>query len=181
MLKSVAIVSYFNSIKVRLELRNRIKVNTKQSYFNSIKVRLELPLLCLLINLFYYFNSIKVRLEPWLNKMVLLLLNFNSIKVRLEPRRVHGRYVDELFQFHKGTIRTLFVNNPAFIVLRFQFHKGTIRTPMPTPSFARMYYFNSIKVRLERFIERAAGGAATFQFHKGTIRTIQALRLRRTL
>ena len=33
-----------------------------------------------------------------------------------------------LFQFHKGTIRTLCCSNKAQKVATFQFHKGTIRT-----------------------------------------------------
>ena len=32
---------------------------------------------------------------------------FNSIKVRLEPAQASNRPADTLFQFHKGTIRTL--------------------------------------------------------------------------
>ena len=97
------------------------------------------------------------------------------------------------FQFHKGTIRTGEEIERAKQAA-FQFHKGTIRTPMPTPSFARMYYFNSIKVQLElrklkseiilkrhfnsikvqleqarrAFLDDYFG----FQFHKGTIRTL---------
>ena len=33
-------------------------------YFNSIKVRLELKKACELMRIFFNFNSIKVRLEP---------------------------------------------------------------------------------------------------------------------
>ena len=55
-----------------------------------------------------------------------------------------------IFQFHKGTIRTLIKsdNNCRF---EFQFHKGTIRT----------YKKNLLMKKL-----------TLFQFHKGTIRTI---------
>ena len=34
-----------------------------------------------------------------------------------------------------------------------------------------LFYFNSIKVRLEPALTSAAGGATGFQFHKGAIRT----------
>ena len=53
----------------------------------------------------------------------------------------------------------------------FQFHKGTIRTSTLLNSSHPELYFNSIKVRLERFklTQRKAGNR--FQFHKGTIRT----------
>ena len=56
----------------------------------------------------------------------------------------------------------------------FQFHKGTIRT-LFTPGFrAFRMYFNSIKVRLELIPADGRIGSATFQFHKGTIRTHQS-------
>ena len=32
------------------------------------------------------------------------------------------------FQFHKGTIRTIANNRTIIIINQFQFHKGTIRT-----------------------------------------------------
>ena len=77
----------------------------------------------------YYFNSIKVRLELLLLSLFLLLLAyFNSIKVRLEQGSGNDSIGEHLFQFHKGTIRTL---SPVGVVLEynsFQFHKGTIRT-----------------------------------------------------
>ena len=79
-----------------------------------------------------------------------LFVNFNSIKVQLEHEM--SRYYTDfmLFQFHKGTIRTLFprCNNPVPVV--FQFHKGTIRT------FCNLIGYIIV---------------LPFQFHKGTIRT----------
>ena len=55
------------------------------------------------------FNSIKVRLE--LNCSILQshsVADFNSIKVRLELFKAKARkFIDLLFQFHKGTIRTV--------------------------------------------------------------------------
>ena len=55
-----------------------------------------------------------------------------------------------LFQFHKGTIRTLPPELFNLDILEFQFHKGTIRT-----SASNSVWSTSQK----------------FQFHKGTIRT----------
>ena len=82
-----------------------------------------------------------------------LFVNFNSIKVQLEHEM--SRYYTDfmLFQFHKGTIRTLFprCNNPVPVV--FQFHKGTIRTSVS--SFLQPCW-------------------SLFQFHKGTIRTVES-------
>ena len=54
----------------------------------------------------------------------------------------------------------------------FQFHKGTIRTRYPGSGCTHHLDFNSIKVQLEHplpFI--LASGSLPFQFHKGTIRT----------
>ena len=120
-------------------------------YFNSIKVRLELPSLSTANAKLLNFNSIKVRLEH--NRRICYIKTdkyFNSIKVRLE--RAGDSYVDVLllFQFHKGTIRTIrrcsVFRNPR----AFQFHKGTIRT----------------------VIDYGCKGTDNeFQFHKGTIRT----------
>ena len=53
--------------------------------------------------------------------------NFNSIKVRLERELPEANTDSVLFQFHKGAIRTRCLNRTL----------GTL------------YYFNSIKVRLE--------------------------------
>ena len=57
-------------------------------------------------------------------------------------------------------------------LLLFQFHKGTIRT-VPDGLIRIDYFrFNSIKVRLEQTIPPSSKfGATMFQFHKGTIRT----------
>ena len=53
-----------------------------------------------------------------------------------------------LFQFHKGTIRTLdTIPQPEFDAL-FQFHKGTIRTTVLSLDCSADSNFNSIKVRL---------------------------------
>ena len=53
----------------------------------------------------------------------------------------------------------------------FQFHKGTIRTILPRILHLCLTYFNSIKVQLELTIDDALLAIPEFQFHKGTIRT----------
>ena len=55
-----------------------------------------------------YFNSIKVQLElNYLHSDIIVQLHFNSIKVQLEPADTSGvQQVPDIFQFHKGTIRT---------------------------------------------------------------------------
>ena len=100
------------------------------------------------------FNSIKVRLEPTsFSCEAREAYNFNSIKVRLE---------------HGG-------GNHCFGRLLFQFHKGTIRTLLEIADAAQMpFYFNSIKVRLELLEKQEGIEIEEFQFHKGTIRTIRA-------
>ena len=76
--------------------------------------------------------------------------NFNSIKVRLEPER----------------------SQLPLKLFRFQFHKGTIRTLFTRLKRAKEGNFNSIKVRLEPCRDSLAIVLLGFQFHKGTIRTI---------
>ena len=54
------------------------------------------------------------------------------------------------FQFHKGTIKTVFLCKNLVLIFLFQFHKGTIKT-----------------------LGNVIGGlfGSKFQFHKGTIKT----------
>ena len=74
------------------------------------------------------FNSIKVQLEQENPREICVKLdNFNSIKVQLEPINAYVTANPDLFQFHKGTIRTIL----SYVIL-------------PT-----LRYFNSIKVQLE--------------------------------
>ena len=98
-----------------------------------------------------YFNSIKVRLEQHSVRQTHgKILYFNSIKVRLEHCLPKSYKSNNLFQFHKGTIRT------------FPFWR----------IFSHQWNFNSIKVRLERRVRADGEGRKPFQFHKGTIRTL---------
>ena len=53
----------------------------------------------------------------------------------------------------------------------FQFHKGTIRTQEQTVEPTQEKNFNSIKVRLEHDNYAVVYNSSVFQFHKGTIRT----------
>ena len=64
------------------------------------------------------FNSIKVRLELNIEKDFDKWVNhFNSIKVRLEQSDSFVlQWYQRLFQFHKGTIRTVRVNSKGVIV-----------------------------------------------------------------
>ena len=84
----------------------------------------------------------------------LLENNFNSIKVRLEQTSAHCLVLIPLFQFHKGTIRTIVLFVHLVNKRLFQFHKGTIRT------YRSLYYQTYLPL---------------FQFHKGTIRTDWAI------
>ena len=83
--------------------------------------------------------------------LMLVILNsyFNSIKVRLEHANANASYLKQLFQFHKGAIRTREIQRKQ-AYCRFQFHKGAIRT----------IEFNT-----------NLSGIFLFQFHKGAIRT----------
>ena len=55
----------------------------------------------------------------------------------------------------------------------FQFHKGTIRTILYQICVLALIYFNSIKVRLEHGSVNVTTPDLSFQFHKGTIRTTE--------
>ena len=54
-----------------------------------------------------------------------------------------------LFQFHKGTIKTLNRLKTRCVRELFQFHKGTIKTSKCGSERLVTLYFNSIKVRLK--------------------------------
>ena len=82
-------------------------------------------------------------------------------------------FVSSIFQFHKGTIRTLRKVGAILANTRFQFHKGTIRTVLKGEQEMDAFNFNSIKVRLEPFSFCFSSSSLLFQFHKGTIRTQQ--------
>ena len=58
-----------------------------------------------------------------------MLLHFNSIKVRLKPPVVNDvTSPTSEFQFHKGTIKTIYPLDIDGFPIEFQFHKGTIKT-----------------------------------------------------
>ena len=59
-----------------------------------------------------------------------VLSYFNSIKVQLEHSVDDSKVHVNLFQFHKGTIRTFSFISFQDSLLLFQFHKGTIRTEL---------------------------------------------------
>ena len=62
------------------------------------------------------------------------IFDFNSIKVRLKLHGPHHNIINILiFQFHKGTIKTVSANIPEELkdLVIFQFHKGTIKTSHP--------------------------------------------------
>ena len=80
----------------------------------------------------------------------MMSLDFNSIKVRLE-------HITFDYKEH-------YLNG-------FQFHKGAIRTYCEEMESHSLFYFNSIKVRLEQSIDDTFKHVVLFQFHKGAIRT----------
>ena len=83
-------------------------LGVEPTYFNSIKVQLELPSLRQKKSRMINFNSIKVQLEHLdCSDTQVLHHHFNSIKVQLEHYQGQpmGRRYRQ-FQFHKGTIRT---------------------------------------------------------------------------
>ena len=117
---------------------------------------------------------------------------FNSIKVRLKQDYYSNCLANPLFQFHKGTIKT--VHFLYLIILYFNFNSIKVRLKLISallltnlwyfnsikvrlkpssrtrhPSFCQD--FNSIKVRLKRSCSIGIDRSKIFQFHKGTIKT----------
>ena len=75
--------------------------------FNSIKVQLRRSVYRSIGSQMVYFNSIKVQLRPLLERQRLYTdADFNSIKVQLRLDSNASTENAELFQFHKGTIKT---------------------------------------------------------------------------
>ena len=94
--------------------------------------------------------------------------------MRLERKVTLRVSVSNLFQFHKGAIRTpsrFFDSlsdryfNSIKVRLEHDLHKGRD---------SRVLDFNSIKVRLEpRAVQNLQTNSIIFQFHKGAIRTLR--------
>ena len=146
-----------------------------------------------------YFNSIKVQLElPSLRQKKSRMINFNSIKVQLEHLDCSDTPSSPpSFQFHKGTIRTVYLGlfgekhfhfNSIKVQLeriatcwwvpsRVNFNSIKVQLERIKHCFgAEVYsYFNSIKVQLEHAIHSKPLCVLSFQFHKGTIRTCRLI------
>ena len=120
--------------------------------------------------------------------------NFNSIKVRLKPHRINAKKQRDIFQFHKGTIKTRYPLRyedilPYFNSIKVRLKLAYIDMPMRAEAYFNsikvrlklgllmlfvflICYFNSIKVRLKRSRQDDIGTEfSKFQFHKGTIKT----------
>ena len=77
-----------------------------------------------------------------------------------------------LFQFHKGTIKTLLmVVKTLFLLLNFNSIKVRLKLRHQEDVPRHYAYFNSIKVRLKPCSSRKHNLLQKFQFHKGTIKT----------
>ena len=76
-----------------------------------------------------------------------------------------------IFQFHKGTIKTV----KGCIEIKCPAHFNSIKVRLKHEPCEYLYRrpsdFNSIKVRLKRIKPRSRHSAFLFQFHKGTIKT----------
>ena len=92
---------------MRLELDKTDDAILKLTYFNSIKVRLELIILFQLQGdgVIFQFHKGAIRTVMGAGNDI-IDFNFNSIKVRLEPHQSQPSAAYLRFQFHKGAIRT---------------------------------------------------------------------------
>ena len=90
--------------------------------------------------------------------------------MRLELVSDYNNYLYNLFQFHKGAIRTNHRKPETRIHLYFNSIKVRLEQELEN-KYARDSYFNSIKVRLEPYKPVDYTDLWSFQFHKGAIRT----------
>ncbi len=103
--------------------------------------------------------------------MLVVLLHFNSIKVRLEQKSTQWVSCTLKFQFHKGTIRTIFSCSTVLSASYFNSIKVRLEPTFCQSIPSTFSHFNSIKVRLEPASIEKPICKNGFQFHKGTIRT----------
>ena len=81
---------------------------------------------------------------------MLVLLHFNSIKVQLELSGSQASYYSQMsFQFHKGTIRTSWLEREDEKLDYFNSIKVQLELIEYGKVAAHVNYFNSIKVQLE--------------------------------
>ena len=99
---------------------------------------------------FLNFNSTKVRLKLSFNTIARAFkANFNSTKVRLKPSEPVAISTDNVFQFHKGPIKTAFIVKVLMRVSNFNSTKVRLKLKFVQPVFSRLLNFNSTKVRLK--------------------------------
>ena len=120
------------------------------TYFNSIKVQLEPNKAYFMKRLDDYFNSIKVQLELQEDSSSFYMRkNFNSIKVQLERHTSYMPADRNPFQFHKGTIRTLWQTQLRRSIAHFNSIKVQLELAVQPNLLYIFRNFNSIKVQLE--------------------------------
>ena len=142
-------VLHFNSIKVRLK-RKYNYAEYKKYWFQFHKGTIKTRSHCFLSLHKHYFNSIKVRLKQSSLMAILSISHFNSIKVRLKLSVwIVSTLICLLFQFHKGTIKTVSRIGHGLKFPDFNSIKVRLKLWM-RPAHPVQFYFNSIKVRLKR-------------------------------
>ena len=97
--------------------------------------------------------------------------SFNSIKVRLRHSIGATSSSEKMFQFHKGTIKTVRFTLLTGSIACFNSIKVRLRQGIPSKEWSTIPCFNSIKVRLRRRMQVGVRLEVLFQFHKGTIKT----------
>ena len=93
------------------------------------------------------------------------------MKVRLKQAHNIANCRQIQFQFHEGPIKTNQYEDIKRLKAEFQFHEGPIKTTLFTSLRLVNFSFNSMKVRLKRFLELLLCSPSLFQFHEGPIKT----------
>ena len=117
-------------------------------------------LFCVRFLLFYFYKDVVYHY-------------FNFIKKQLS--RLFGLHAEFLrkFQFHKGTIKTIFCSNAVILLSDFNSIKVQLKPYRIKTAAPCTYNFNSIKVQLKHVNwQQAYPDVWLFQFHKGTIKTV---------
>ncbi len=92
--------------------------------------------------------------------------------VRLKGLGLPKKYfLDKLFQFHNGSIKSGGSQNLDQTLAIFQFHNGSIKSMNDYEDFAPSLYFNSTMVRLKVRLGYSVFDRAGFQFHNGSIKS----------
>ena len=100
-----------------------------QLSFNSTMVRLKAGGVTPVLLVGNCFNSTMVRLKAVIIGEQVHGESFNSTMVRLKAEDPNYlKWIDQLFQFHNGSIKSISTLQTSTTTMLFQFHNGSIKS-----------------------------------------------------